>query len=180
MADDKQKREDDQDGKAFDRVLFRKLLGFLKPYTGWVAVALLLLFAAKFLGNATPRVMQKAIDGPIARGDLGGLWYPVLIFLLLKSGAFISGFFQSILTTFVGQNIIRDLRLKIFSHILSLNMRFFSRNPVGKLMSRTVNDTWSTARNVPSWTPKSTVRFSTRSRSFIPFLPGRPCPGRPP
>ncbi|MFH0921481.1 MAG: ABC transporter ATP-binding protein [Fibrobacterota bacterium] len=141
MAESRKPQDDDPDVKSFDRELFRKLLAFLKPYTRWVVLALFLLFAAKLLGNATPRVMQQAIDGPIARGDFGGLWVPVLVFLLLKLGAFISGFFQSILTTYIGQSIIRDLRMKLFSHILSLSMRFFGKNPVGRLMSRTVNDT---------------------------------------
>ncbi|OGS33555.1 MAG: hypothetical protein A2293_09085 [Elusimicrobia bacterium RIFOXYB2_FULL_49_7] len=127
--------------KEFDLNLFRQLLRLLKPYWPWVALAISLLLAGSFFSNYTPKVVQRAIDGPIAHHDLSGLWAPVLLFLLLKSGSFLFTFLQVFTTAFVSTRVIRDLRLKLFAHIQSLSMRYFSKNPVGRLMSRVVSDT---------------------------------------
>jgi len=132
---------DETEVKDFDLALFKRLLRLLKPFTLFTLLALLLLCVGKLLDNATPRVMQYAIDGPIAKNDLAGLLMPVLLFLLLKTVSFFAMYGQQILTTRIGQSIIREKRLELFSHIQGLSHRFFSRNPVGRLMSRTVHDT---------------------------------------
>jgi ATP-binding cassette, subfamily B, multidrug efflux pump len=104
-------------------------------------LAILLLLLGRFLGNATPRVVQYAIDGPIARGHLDGLLFPALLFLALKTVTFVAISVQDVLTSWIGQRIIRQQRMRLFQHTLSLSSHFFSKNPVGRLMSRIVNDT---------------------------------------
>lgn len=141
--------EDEILGKAYDATLTRRLVGYLGPYRGWVALAIVLLLLQSLAQIAPPviakdivdRAVIPAVNGDLSRADafaqlsLLGLVY----LLVLAAGAGIR-YAQTLLTAWVGQKAMYDLRLELFRHLQFLPLSFFDRNPVGRLMTRITND----------------------------------------
>ena len=140
MADAAIHHEEEALGKAYDSRLMRRLLGYLRPYRLQVVVAVALLM----LGSATevvgPWLTQQVIDTAIPRHDT----HLVGLLALAYVGAVVLGFGlqygQGILTTWLGQGVMYDLRREIFARFQALDLRFFDKNPVGRLMTRITND----------------------------------------
>ena len=127
-------------GKAYDAHLARRLLAYLKPYAGSVILAVLVLIAVAGLEIIGPLLTRAAIDTAIPEGNADLLWKLVALYggaLLLAFGL---DYVQTVLTTWLGQRIMYDLRVQVFSHLQSLPLRYFDRNPVGRLMTRVTND----------------------------------------
>ncbi|MBL8134717.1 MAG: ABC transporter ATP-binding protein [Anaerolineae bacterium] len=129
-----------QTEKITDRYLFRMLGQFLAPYRGSLAVVFLGLVIVSILSTALPYLVQKAVDGPIATGDLEGLIPFGLLYFGVVIAIYILRFGYIYLLQTVGQNTLRDLRARLFEHILRQDMRFFNVTPVGQLVSRMTND----------------------------------------
>ena len=127
-------------GKAYDSKLMKRLLGYVKPYTKYVVLAIVLNIVVAALGPLRPYLTKIAIDDYIANSDYNGLLLVSLILvgaLLFQS---VIQYFLTYYTQFMGQKIIYDLRVKIFSHIQKLALRFFDKTPIGRLVTRTTND----------------------------------------
>ena len=135
--------EYDQDeilGRVYDGRLARRMLGYLHPYR-WVvgaSVALLLLVSA--LQLAGPFLTLIAIDDHISTGDRTGLTHLALLYLGLLILQFGCTFAQTWLMNWTGQRVMNDLRVQIFSHVQTLHVGYFDRNPVGRLITRVTND----------------------------------------
>jgi ATP-binding cassette subfamily B protein len=133
---------DDQDAPAakYDAALLRRLLGYLRPYHWLAAGAVLLLLLQSGLALVGPRLTQHALDVAIPRMDSGllgllaGLYLATLVFELVAEYA------GALLTAFVGQRVMYDLRMEIFGHLQRLSVTYFDRNPVGRLMTRVTSD----------------------------------------
>ncbi|MBI3872408.1 MAG: ABC transporter ATP-binding protein [candidate division Zixibacteria bacterium] len=132
--------EDEALGKAYDHRLMRRLLGYLRPYRLVVAVALVLLFIMSGLQIAGPWIIKKVIDGPIAQHDLAGLSFWVGLYAVILIGQFAIQFANMVMTQWIGQKAMLDMRTQLFDHILTLDMRFFDKNPVGRLLTRVTGD----------------------------------------
>jgi ATP-binding cassette subfamily B protein len=128
------------DGKGYDRVLMKRLLGYLKPYSWAVAVAVLLLLVMAPLELIGPYLVKVAIDVHIKSGDLAGLARLALLFIAISLISFMVNFARVYLTQWVGQKAMMDLRMKIFRHIQKLPLSYFDRTPVGALMTRAGSD----------------------------------------
>jgi ATP-binding cassette subfamily B protein len=132
--------QEDTRAQGFDSHLFRRIVGYLKPYRGWVVLALALVVGVAYLGPLRPYLVQVAIDEHIVPGDLGGLMRVIglLVGALMLEGvlAFAGGY----LTQWIGQNAIYDLRTRVFDHIVRQPLRFFDRQPIGRLITRTTSD----------------------------------------
>ena len=133
-------RDDEILGKAYDSRLMKRILLYLKPYWKLMTLSFLLLTfytATQLLG---PYLTKIAIDRYITTRNLHGLDLMALAYL---SSIFLGFFFlfaQSYLTEYVSQKALHDLRTEIFSHLQKLDMAYFDRNPVGRLMTRMIND----------------------------------------
>jgi ATP-binding cassette, subfamily B, multidrug efflux pump len=127
-------------GKAYDAVLMRRLLGYLRPYKPQVALALAAIIGASILQLAHPYLMKVAIDRYIATGDLGGLNRIAVWFLLILAGSFILEYVQTVTLQMTGQRIMHDMRLQVYRHLQRLDVQFYDRNPVGRLMTRVTSD----------------------------------------
>ena len=127
-------------GKAYDSRLMQRLLQFLRPYRGNVilAVCLLLIFAASQL--AGPFLTKIAIDNYISKGNFSGLQFIALIFVVILLFQFVLNYTQQYLTAWIGQKVMYDIRVKIFSHLQTLPLSFFDKNPVGRMVTRVTND----------------------------------------
>jgi len=127
-------------GKAYDARLMRRLLVYLRPYWGVAAVAVLILIAASALQIVGPFITKMAIDDAIPTGDRRLLGILVSAYVGILLVVFALQYVQSLLTTWLGQRIMFDLRHEIFGHLQKLDLRFYDRNPVGRLMTRITND----------------------------------------
>ncbi len=132
--------EEEPLGKAYDGRLMRRFLGYVRPYAPLVALAFLLMAARVACDLAAPILFWKAVDGPLASGDLEGLSRLALLFAAVVLGIAAFEFLYSWLTNVVGQRILFDLRGQLFAHLQRLSLSFFDRNPVGRLSVRVTND----------------------------------------
>ena len=128
------------ENKYYDWPLFKRILGYLRPYRFLVAVSLLLLLAVSLLGLAGPYLTKVAIDDYIRTGRYEGLDRIALIYIAVLAGAFIFQFLQYTTMQYIGQKVMFDLRTQVFAHLHKMSFRYFDRNPIGKMMTRTVND----------------------------------------
>jgi len=132
--------EDEILGKAYDGRLIRRLVPYLRPYRTRVVLALIMLLATGILDLAGPWLTKLAIDRYIVTRRPSGLG--LILFLYL--GSLILGFAmrygQTYYMQYVGQRVMLDLRVRIFSHLQHLPLRFFDKNPVGRLMTRMTSD----------------------------------------
>ena len=132
--------DDEVLGKAYDARLMRRLLGYLRPYKGQVAIALASIIAASLLQLAQPYLTKVAIDQYIRQGDLAGLNVIALLFLIVLLLSFGFEFIQTYTMQLTGQRIMYDLRMRIYEHLQRLDLSYYDRNPVGRLMTRVTTD----------------------------------------
>jgi ATP-binding cassette, subfamily B, multidrug efflux pump len=127
-------------GKAYDAALMRRLMGYLRPYWPRVLVAFAAIVTGAVLQLAQPYLMKVAIDRYIRTGDFAGMDRIALLFLGILVASFLCEFVQTYLLQFIGQRIMFDLRAAIYGHLQRLDVAFYDRNPVGRMMTRVTTD----------------------------------------
>ena len=132
--------DDEVLGKAYDARLMRRLLRYLVPYRAAVVLSLAAIIASAVLQLAQPYLTKLAIDRHIATGQLDGLGRIALLFLGALAGSFLLEFIQTYVMQLVGQRIMFDLRKQVYEHLQRLDVQFYDRNPVGRLMTRVTTD----------------------------------------
>ena len=132
--------DDDILGKAYDARLMRRLLEYLRPYWRAVAFAFVAIIAGSAASLAQPYLVKVAIDQHIAVGQLEGLNQLALVYLAILIGAFAFEYLQTWTMQLTGQRIMFDLRMAIYGHLQRLDLRYYDRNPVGRLMTRVTSD----------------------------------------
>jgi ATP-binding cassette, subfamily B, multidrug efflux pump len=133
-------QEEEALGKAYDARLMRRLLRYLAPYKWKVALAILLLVSAAALQIVGPWLIQMALDDAIPAGDGELLATLAIAFLVATLGTFGLQYAQAIVTTWLGQEVMYDLRTEIFAELQALDLQFYDRTPVGRLMTRITSD----------------------------------------
>lgn len=132
--------EEEALARSYDAGLMRRLLRYLGPYRWKVLLAVALLVAASLLQVVGPWLTQRAIDEAIPAGDVRMLGVFAGIYLVATLASFVLEYAQTLLTTWLGQRVMLDLRQEIFDHLQRLDLRFYDRNPVGRLMTRLTSD----------------------------------------
>ena len=133
-------QEEEALGKAYDARLMKRLLEYLKLYRWYVVLAVAVLMVASLLQVVGPWLTKIALDEAIPNADA-----PLLAKL---AGAYVAAIIggvslmygQTVLTTWLGQRVMYDLRTEIFAKLQRLDLRFYDRNPVGRLMTRITSD----------------------------------------
>jgi ATP-binding cassette, subfamily B, multidrug efflux pump len=133
-------QEEESLGKAYDARLMRRLLQYLQPYRWRVGAAIALLLAGAALELAGPLVTRAALDQAIPAGDTALLLLLTAVFLGALLLSYVLEAAQTILTTWLGQHVMRDLRSQIFGHLQRLPLPYHDRNPVGRTMTRVTSD----------------------------------------
>jgi ATP-binding cassette subfamily B protein len=132
--------EDEILGKAYDGRLMRRLAVFIRPYWTRLALAMVLLLGAALAELVPPYLVSKAIDGPIAAHDVQGIVPLFGLYIVALLTAFACRYGQTYIMQSTGQQVMVDIRMRIFSHIQRMSLSFFDRNPVGRLITRLTND----------------------------------------
>lgn len=133
---DEQKRS----GQVFDVVILKRLYDFVRPYQGrfYGLVGVILLGAT--LAPITPLLIRQTIDNDIAGANYGGLVMMLSLMvgvLVIQAGV---QFANTYLSGWLGQHVIRDVRVQLYDKILSLRLKFFDNTPIGRLVTRTISD----------------------------------------
>jgi ATP-binding cassette subfamily B multidrug efflux pump len=134
---------DDSDAAAaggYDARLLRRLLGYLRPYRWLTLGAVTLLLAQSALALVGPRLTEHALDQAVPRHDVGLLGLLAGLYLATLLLEFTVEYGGTLLTTFIGQRVMYDLRMEIFGHLQRLSIGYFDRHPVGRLMTRVTSD----------------------------------------
>ena len=132
--------DDEVLGKAYDSRLMHRLLGYLRPHRQGVAVALVAIVGHSMMQLAQPYLTKVAIDQHILTGNLNGLDRIALLFLGILLTSFVLEYVETYTMQMMGQRIMYDLRMQIYRHLQRLDVRFYDRNPVGRLMTRVTTD----------------------------------------
>ncbi|HRE41879.1 MAG TPA: ABC transporter ATP-binding protein [Ignavibacteria bacterium] len=136
----KQQIQEEAIDKKLDKNLLKRLLSYFKPYKKYIIFATILTITVSALAAVRPYLTPIAIDDKIMNNDINGLQF---IIIILLSTLIVQGIVQyglGYLTAWIGQKIIYDLRKKIYEHILRLDLKFFDKNPIGRLVTRATSD----------------------------------------
>ena len=132
--------------KAFDTRLFKRILKFTKPYQWRFNGVIIFAISLSVFAALRPYLLKQTVDGYIATQDQNGLLlYVTLMGIVLLLEVF-SQFYFVYWANWLGQDIVKDIRTKLFQHILSFRMKYFDHVPVGQLVTRSVSDIESIAR----------------------------------
>ena len=127
-------------GKAYDGTLMKRLLKYLRPYKWYVGMGILLSIAVSGMEAVRPYFTKIAVDQDIANRDEQGLLWTVLLFLGVMILRGIIQYVNAYLTQWIGQKTIFDLRMEVFEHLQQRGLKFFDKNPIGRLITRVTND----------------------------------------
>ncbi|WP_111308363.1 ABC transporter ATP-binding protein [Confluentibacter sediminis] len=130
----------DTNEKKFDVNLFARLFKHIKPYRWVFAVVLFSVLAIAVLGALTPDLLQRAIDENLTTKDSKGFFYYIILMIFLLILEFV---FQLVFTYYsgwLGQHVVKDVRLKLFNHLLRFKMKYYDNSSVGVLITRSVTD----------------------------------------
>ncbi len=132
--------EDEIVGRMYDRRLMGRFFPYLRPYRRLLAAALTLLPFIAAAKLSQPWILKIAIDSHITQGRMEGLPALAAAFLGIIFAESLLMFAQVYLLQYVGQKVMYDIRVQLFTHIQRLSTRFFDRTPVGSLVSRLTSD----------------------------------------
>jgi ATP-binding cassette subfamily B multidrug efflux pump len=132
--------EEDVVGKAYDGRLMRRLSVYVRPYGWLVAAALACLMLDGLVQLVGPLMTQRVIDVALPAHDVAMVWRSALLLAGSLVVAFGCQYGETMLTSLLGQRVMRDLRRDIFGHVQRLPVVFFDRNPVGRLVTRVTSD----------------------------------------
>ena len=133
--------EEEEDlGKIYDSVLMRRLIAYLRPYAFEVTLIVLLTLISTAIRLVSPYLTKIAIDDYIVPKQLEGFRVIAFYLLFLLAVEFLFSYLETYRLQMMGQRIMRDFRMQIFTHLQRVDMNFFDQNPVGRLMTRVMGD----------------------------------------
>lgn len=131
---------DKKEKKVFDVSLFKRLLQYIKPYKLVFTGTLIFVIGLAVFGALRPYVLQQAIDEHVALKNYDGFMFYVLIMLALLILEVISQLLFIYYASWLGQSVVKDIRVKLYKHMLSFKMKYFDNSSVGVLITRAVTD----------------------------------------
>src|SRR5881227_1213840 len=132
--------EEEALGKAYDSRLMQRLIRYAKPYGLLVVASLSLLAIEGLLQLVGPLLTQRVIDVALPARDVAAAGRMALVFGGALSLSFCASYGETLLTSLLGQRVMRDLRHQLFAYLQELPIAFFDRNPVGRLITRVTSD----------------------------------------
>ncbi len=127
-------------GDGYDSALLRRLVPFLRPHGWLLAVALLMMPLTVGVGLMQPYLLGRAIDAAIVSRSEAALLQVVVLYLIVIGVELVGRFTQTVLMQLAGQRTMAGLRRVVFGHIQRLPVRYFDKQPVGRVVTRVTND----------------------------------------
>lgn len=132
--------------KAFDTKIFKKIMAYTKPYKARFNAVILWAISLSIFAALRPYLLKQTVDKYIETKDEKGLLVYVSIMGIVLLLEVFSQFYFVYLANWVGQDIVKDIRTKLFEHLLRFRMKYYDNAPVGQLVTRTVSDMESIAK----------------------------------
>jgi len=132
--------------KAFDTRLFKRILKYTKPYQWRFNGVIIFAISLSVFAALRPYLLKQTVDSYIESKDQNGLLVYVTIMGFVLLLEVFSQFYFVFWANWLGQDIVKDIRVKLFKHILSFRMKYFDLVPVGQLVTRSVSDIEAIAR----------------------------------
>jgi len=133
-------KEQNISGSIVDLGILKRLFVFAKPYIKQFYVLVFLTISLALLVPTRPFLIQQTIDNEIADGDAQGLVRMILFLVILLFTQSIVQYYHTYLSGWLGQYIIKDIRISLFRHLQRLKLKFFDNTPIGRLVTRNVSD----------------------------------------
>ena len=127
-------------GDIIDTKVLKRLYEYIRPYSGKFYVLILLTIAIGVLAPIRPLLVSYAIDDHIAVGNYTGLLNITIILIILLTASGIFQYLHTYLSGWLGQYIIKDIRVNLYEHLLRMQLKFFDKTPIGRLVTRAVSD----------------------------------------
>ncbi|GAB3336770.1 ABC transporter ATP-binding protein [Larkinella ripae] len=127
-------------GQIFDWITLRRLYAFVKPYQLHFYGLIFIILMSALLAPLGPLLIRYTIDTKIAAGDYAGLTTMLILMIGVLVLQGIIQFFNTYLSGWLGQHIIRDIRVQLYQKVLQLRLKFFDNTPIGRLVTRTISD----------------------------------------
>ena len=134
------KEEKTPAGKILDFPTLKGLFRFAMPYRGKFYLLIFLTVSLAFLGPFRPYLVQIAIDKYIAVGNLSGLTNIILLLLGMLLLQALVEYSHTFLSGWLGQTIVKDIRIKLYEHLLQFRLKYYDNTPIGRLVTRTISD----------------------------------------
>lgn len=132
--------EQNPSGEIFDWAALRRLFQFIRPYRFRFYALVFVILAGAALAPALPLLIRQTIDGPVSAGNYTGLAQMMLVMIGVLVLQSLIQFVNTYLAGWLGQNIIRDIRIELYQKIIHLRLKFFDDTPIGRLVTRTISD----------------------------------------
>ena len=132
--------------KAFDIRLFKRILEYTKPYQWRFNGVVVFAISLSVFAALRPYLLKQTVDGYIQTEDAHGLLQYIIFMGIVLLLEVFSQFYFVYWANWLGQDIVKDIRIKLFKHILSFRMKYFDLVPVGQLVTRSVSDIEAIAR----------------------------------
>ncbi|MDF2157601.1 ABC transporter ATP-binding protein [Algoriphagus sp. CAU 1675] len=133
-------KEKESSGEIVDTRVLRQLYRYVKPYKVQFYLLVFLTISLAVLAPTRPYFIQVAIDDHVAIGDSQGLVRTIYILVGLMIIQAFAQWAHTFYSGWIGQVIIRDIRVKLYEHLLKLRLKFFDNTPIGRLVTRNVSD----------------------------------------
>lgn len=133
-------KEKESSGEIIDLKVIRQLYGFVKPYKAQFYFLVFLTIALAVLAPTRPYYIQVAIDDFVAVGDMLGLVRIIYILIGLMILQAVVQWAHTYYSGWIGQVIIKDIRVRLYKHLLKLRLKFFDNTPIGRLVTRNISD----------------------------------------
>jgi ATP-binding cassette subfamily B protein len=133
-------KEKESSGEIIDMKVLKQLYTFVKPYQGQFYFLVFLTIALAILAPTRPYYIQLAIDNYVAVGDVAGLVKIMYILVGLMVVQAVAQWAHTYYSGWIGQVIIKDIRTRLYKHLLKLRLKFFDNTPIGRLVTRNVSD----------------------------------------
>ncbi len=130
----------DIQGNKFDWQVLKRLFQFVKPYLWQFYTLVFLTITIALLAPTLPYLISYTIKNHISVNDYQGLLNTVLLMFGLLSVQALLQFSNAYLSGWLGQNVIHDIRIQLYEHILRLRLKFFDNTPIGQLVTRNISD----------------------------------------
>ena len=127
-------------GNLFDFKILGRLMIFCRPYISVFYILVLLTLSLSILQPIRPYIIQIIIDDYISINDNKGLQFMIIFLIALLAVNAVVMYFHTYLSGWLGQNIIRDIRIKLFSHLQKFKLQYFDKTPIGRVVTRNISD----------------------------------------
>lgn len=132
-------------GNIIDFTVVRRIMQFVRPYKTRFYTIIILTVLLGVLVPARAWLVQLTLDNHVAAGDYEGMVNIIIILLVLLLGQSVFQYVHTYLSGRIGQYVIRDIRIKLYEHIVNLRLKFFDKTPIGRLVTRSISDVESIA-----------------------------------